>query len=129
MKCAKCGFEDWEVIDVHGSIETWRCKKCGVQEDVHVYRNDLFEGVKKGAPVFIVVGRWKERASLQQANAIRNLFPALQHVQPSALIRQSFEGADFELGCFTEQELEGMRGQLDDLGVETRSKPISDPPG
>lgn len=118
-KCAKCGSNNWAVVSRIGALETWRCGSCGQNETVHVYDPALDpELVPDLEPVFAIVGRWISRPTQQQIAEAQALFPALQRLSGSLLMRKALGKSEIELGRFTESEMREIEPHLPRLGMK-----------
>jgi len=123
-KCVKCGAESWSVEDKYGALQTWRCNACGTAILVHVN----YSGAELGfAPdlshVFRFCAHWKSKPSIQQASDMKKYFPILQSVSAYALVRKAIQNEKFELGIFTENQMQKFEPFLSSIGIEISRLP------
>ena len=117
MKCAKCGAEDWMLVERVGSLETWRCKTCGAEELVHSHYGDPPASIKGFAPCPDVFLRWNAKPSAAQIAELQDIFPRLKKLSSVELLKLIRSGSEIPAGKFREAELAPMRARLDALGV------------
>ena len=114
--CSRCSGELVKVAQ-HGTIETFRCARCGFELSTHFTPSLEALGEGNEQKVHVVI-RWQEKkASLPEIAALRKLLPGLKESPSWHVLQQARDQENWELGLFDYAEAIDLRDQGRELGL------------
>jgi len=124
-KCINCGSSQWNLAERNGALETWRCEACNKQETVHVFDPSSEPTLPSDLPpVFVIAARLTAKLSEQQIIEIKEIFPNLKAISASALSHKALSHSSFDVGRFTDEEIQRFEPALRRLGVLIERIPV-----
>ncbi len=117
--CSNCGGE-LEMTSRTGTIETFRCKQCGKEENVHfsISPEELYSLQESTVEVYI---DWREKdAYLKTILKLRNLVPELKKQSLDELKNSLHVGQPFSLGRYFPDQADDLKRRLEGIGLNVR---------
>jgi hypothetical protein len=123
-KCPVCGSDHWTIVENLRVMVRKRCNDCGHEKMILISPGGEPAPPVDSVPVFKVLARWTSPPTLEQINRLRDGLPLLGHSEDE-LLESARAQRQFDLGRFTESELQADAGLLEALELELERIPVS----
>lgn len=118
-KCDNCGGKI-EIVDRVGSIETYRCERCGREENVHfsIAPDELYSIQRDTVELFI---DWQQKDNdLKIIMKIRRILPEFKQKTIDKIKDLIREGQSYSLGRYYLVQAEELQRSLEGVGLKVR---------
>jgi predicted nucleic acid-binding Zn ribbon protein len=118
-KCKDCGGK-LEMVNRVGSIETYRCERCGREENVHfsIAPDELYIMQKDTLELFV---DWQQKDNdLKIIMKLRSLLPEIKKQTIDTIKDLIREGQSYSLGRYYPEQAEELQRSLEGVGLKIR---------
>jgi hypothetical protein len=118
-RCKDCGGK-LEMVNRVGSIETYRCERCGREENVHfsIAPDELYIMQKDTLELFV---DWQQKDNdLKIIMKLRSLLPELKKQTIDTIKDLIREGQSYSLGRYYPEQAEELQRSLEGAGLKIR---------
>ena len=118
-RCKDCGGK-LEMANRVGSIETYRCERCGREEKVHfsIAPDDLYLMQKDTLELLI---DWCQKDNdLKIIMKLRSLVPELKKLSTNTIKDLIKKGQTYSLGRYYPEQADELKRRLEEIGLKIR---------